>query len=98
MFRRPKASYVDDDARVTAALPDGSGELVHAGEQGVLSERRVRLPSGLEVDFGFVAPSWASTDPVDAGTAQVVRDGCRPLLDDSGLLERLVAAVGRRPR
>ena len=50
-------------------------------EWGRLTERRVRLSSGLEVDFGFVDPSWTATDPVDPGTASVVLDGCQPMLD-----------------
>jgi hypothetical protein len=51
------------------------------------------LQSGFEIEFGFAAPSWASTEPLDAGTARVVRDGCLPLHDPSGALELLIAAV-----
>ncbi len=58
-----------------------------------MTERRVQLPSGFEVEFGFAAPSWAATDPVDAGTARVVRDGCRPLLDAHALFDNLIAAI-----
>ena len=58
-------------------------------------ERRVRLSSGLEIEFGFVAPSWATTDPVDPGTAAVVRDGVQSLYDPLGLIETLAAAAFR---
>lgn len=58
-----------------------------------MTERRVRLDSGVEIEFGFTQPTWASVDPVDAGTHRVVRDGLRPLFDPAGLLARLVAAV-----
>jgi hypothetical protein len=48
--------------------------------------------TGLEVEFGFAAPSWAATEPVDAGTAQVVGDGFRVLYDPVGILRALVVA------
>lgn len=80
------------------AAPDlvvalGGGPLVRAAQWGVLAERRVRRPSGLEVEFGIVAPSWAACDPVDAGTHRVVADGFRVLHDPRGLLARLLLAV-----
>jgi len=50
--------------------------------------------SGLEVEFGFAPPSWAAADPLDPGTAGVVRNGCQPLVDRKGLLDRLITAVG----
>ena len=67
--------------------------IVQTQEWGLLTERRVRLPSGLEVEFGFVPPSWADTDPVDPGTAGVVCGGCEPLHDGLGVIERLIAAL-----
>jgi len=45
----------------------------------VLTERRVRLESGFEVELGLVPPTWAEADPVDPGTSTVVRGGCRIL-------------------
>jgi uncharacterized protein len=62
---------------------------------GPLLERRFRLPGGLEVEFGLAPVSWAAV-PVDEGTAHVVADGLRVLLDPDGLLTRLVEAVARR--
>jgi predicted nucleotidyltransferase len=67
--------------------------IIRTKRWGPLTECRVRLPSGLEVEFGFAPPLWASTDPVDPGTAQVVRDGCIPLVDPGGLFARLIEAV-----
>jgi uncharacterized protein len=69
------------------------GELVRTQEWGPLTERRVRLPSGLEVEFGFVGPEWAAVDPVDPGTAGVVRDECIPLVDPRALFEHVMQAV-----
>ncbi len=62
---------------------------------GVLTERRVRLTSGLEVELGIVPRQWAD-EPVDDGTARVVRDGFRVLHDPRGVLSGLLAALGVR--
>lgn len=70
-----------------------AAELVRTEDWGALIERRVRLASGLEVEFGFARPSWAATDPVDSGTARVVGDGCLPWFDPEGLIDAVTAAV-----
>jgi GNAT superfamily N-acetyltransferase len=57
----------------------------------VLTERRFLLPSGLEVEVGITDARWASTDPVDEGTAEVVTDALRIIYDPEGLLARLAA-------
>jgi uncharacterized protein len=86
---------VDDPAAVgegvASALP-GDAVDVATREWGPVLERRFRLPSGMEVDVGLAPVSWA-TVPVDAGTARVVSDGFRVLLDPEGLLTRLVREV-----
>jgi uncharacterized protein len=73
----------------------GSPEVIRTKQWGVVTERRVLLASGLEIEFGFTQPTWASVAPVDAGTHRVVHDGLRPLFDPAELLARLVAAVHR---
>lgn len=88
-----KGRYLEDDDWVAMALGEPA-EIVRRQDWGPLTERRVRLSSGLEVEFGFVPPSWATTDPVDPGTAGVVRDGCRPIEDSGAVFERLIAALG----
>lgn len=62
-------------------------------DYGPLWSRRVFLASGHEVEFGFARPTWAATEPLDSGTEQVVRDGCRALYDPHGIIERLMVAV-----
>ena len=62
-------------------------------DYGPLWSRRLVLRSGLEVEVGFAAPRWAATEPLDAGTERVVRDGMRVLLDPSGILHQLERAV-----
>jgi hypothetical protein len=84
--------YVVEDDWTAEAISQPAVN-IRTQEWGPLTERRVRLPSGLEVEFGFAPPSWASTDPVDPGTTQVVRDGCIPLVDPEGLLATLIEAV-----
>ena len=39
-----------------------------------MHERRVRLPTGLDVEFGITSPSWAGL-PLDQGTRRVLADG-----------------------
>jgi hypothetical protein len=87
-----QASYVDDDVWVRDAVGQAA-PMVRTMTWGPISERRVRLASGFEVEFGFGPPSWASTEPLDPGTAQVVRDGCLVLSDPGGALARLVMTV-----
>jgi uncharacterized protein len=71
----------------------GDPPIVRTQRWGVLLERRVQLPSGLDVEFGFVPPAWAGTSPIDPGTLRVVRDGLRELYDPHGVLAGLVRAV-----
>lgn len=87
-----KAKYLADDSWVAAALGERA-EFVRTAGWGVLTEWRVVLASGLEVEFGFVPRSWASADPVDSGTRQVVAEGCSPVIDREGAFARLIAAV-----
>jgi predicted nucleotidyltransferase len=92
----------DVDIVVLMAEPDPScvdeltlGELIRTETWGPISERRVRAPGGLEVEFGVGPLSWADTDPVDPGTHRVVSDGARILHDPTGLLAALLTAVAR---
>lgn len=68
------------------------GEVLRLSEWGPLREVRLRRPSGLVVEIGVAPVSWADTDPVDAGTRQVVGDGHRIVHDPVGVLARLSVA------
>lgn len=70
----------------------GAARLVRRLSWGLVTENRYALPSGLEVELGVAAPSWASVEPVDTGTRQVVTDGIRVLYDPDEMLAELVAA------
>jgi GrpB-like predicted nucleotidyltransferase (UPF0157 family)/RimJ/RimL family protein N-acetyltransferase/predicted nucleotidyltransferase len=78
---------------------DRLGALPPVGHErwGVLSARRARLASGLEIELGLAPPSWAATDPIDVGSSQVVRDGLRIAFDPDGLLMGLQRALGIEP-
>jgi predicted nucleotidyltransferase len=84
--------YVTDDRWVTDAVGERA-EVVRTQGWGALTERRVVLRSGFAVEFGFAAPSWASTEPLDAGTARAVRDGCLPTHDPAGAFASLLAVL-----
>ena len=51
------------------------------------------MQSGLEIEFGFVAPEWASTDPLDEGTARRRAHGWLTLHDPTGVLASLIAVA-----
>ena len=69
-----KTAYTAEDSWIEASLCQ-TVQVVRRAEWGVLTERRLLLPSGFEVEFGFVEPSWAHADPIDPGTAELVIDG-----------------------
>jgi uncharacterized protein len=62
-------------------------------DYGVIWSRHVYLNNETEIEFGFGFPSWASVNPVDAGTFRVVSDGCRILYDSANLLSKLIDKV-----
>ena len=74
----------------------GATRIVRTERLGPLTERRLALRSGLELEVGIVDPSWASVVPLDEATRRVVENGFRILHDPHGLLRALVAAVVAR--
>lgn len=88
-----KATFASVDDWIEAAVGQ-QVPVVRRAEWGVLTERRLRLPSDIEIEFGFVEPSWARVGPIDPGTAEVVKDGgLLPVYDPEGLFERLAEAL-----
>jgi uncharacterized protein len=84
------AAFIDSDGW---ARELGAESIIRTQRWGVLTERRLALKSGLVVDVGLAAPSWASTSPLDPGTVRVVAGGLVPLHDPRRLLDELVVAV-----
>jgi uncharacterized protein len=74
----------------------GATRIVRTKQWDSLTERRLLLPGGLELEVGIVEPSWASVVPLAPGTRRVVEEGFRILHDPHGLLEALVSAVEAR--
>ena len=85
--------YLSDSFWVPAAVGEPA-ELLRTQDWAPLTERRIVVRSGLEIEFGFTGRDWALADPVEAGTARVVREGCSPLVDPEKAFTRLIAAVG----
>lgn len=50
---------------------------------GACTSIRVWYQDGKEVEFGLVSPSWLQL-PLDSGTAKVLSDGYRVLIDKKG--------------
>ncbi|MFF6999172.1 nucleotidyltransferase domain-containing protein [Streptomyces sp. NPDC008313] len=70
----------------------GLGGPIRTQSWGPITERRYATASGLEVELAIGSPTWAETDPVDAGTHRVVTDCARVLHDPAGILAGLLAA------
>ncbi|MFP3881944.1 MAG: nucleotidyltransferase domain-containing protein [Actinomycetota bacterium] len=60
---------------------------------GAVTAIRGYSPDGLEIEIGITTPAWASVDPLDAGTREVIRGGFRIVYDPEGLLAAAVAAA-----
>ena len=84
-------SYLEDDGWIQGLAP---AVPVAIRQWGRVTERRLALASGLEVDLGIADDSWAGTRPVDAGTRGVARSGMVILHDPHGLLAELLGALG----
>lgn len=78
--------YIDSDDWVEQL---GNAELVATRNWGGITERRLRAHGGLEIDLGIGSPAWASTTPIDPGTARVVSSGMTALHDPMSLLRAL---------
>jgi uncharacterized protein len=84
------AAYIEREEWIAGLAP--GAKLLRTGDWGAITERRLLLPSDLEVEVGIGLPSWAETSPVDPGTRRVVRDGLQAVFDPQGLLAALAAA------
>ena len=48
---------------------------------------------GPEIEISFAGRSWGGTDPLDRSTSDIVRGGCRILVDKESLFEHLKTAA-----
>jgi hypothetical protein len=65
----------------------------HDADYGSAWSRHVALEPHGEIEFTFCTPSWAATDPIDTGTANVVSGGGRILVDKTKLFDNLLTAA-----
>ena len=84
--------YVDDSSWICSF-----GEIKSCKTENwrILTSLRVFFRDGLEVEFGFSSLEWVAIPP-DSGTAEVVADGMKILLDSTSLLARLQEEVARK--
>jgi uncharacterized protein len=71
----------------------GSVTLVGQRQFGDVTERRLRRGDGVDIEIGLAPLSWADTNPVDVGTARVVREGFSIVFDPHGTLAGLADVV-----
>lgn len=66
------------------------GEVAECREEdyGRVTSLRAFYGRGIEAEYGFAAPDWASA-PIDVGTLRVVRDGMEVLYDPRGILAEM---------
>jgi predicted nucleotidyltransferase len=92
------SEHLGDPAFVQTITP--GGRVIRREQWGAVHERRVRLRSGLLVEFGLTTPDWAAL-PLDAGTTRVLAKGCQIVVDDGRMLRALESisrpAVNWRP-
>lgn len=79
-----------------ASATTSRGRLVRSQRRGPMHERRIRVPSGLLIEFGISTPSWVDR-PVDPGTARVLTDGCKILYDED-LVAPALRSLNLAPR
>ena len=82
-----------DERWVTERFGDDAPVLRRQDWGPYVSEVRLRLPTGLEVELNVTDSRWADTDPLDPGTRRVVADGFQVIHDPAGVLTALQAAV-----
>lgn len=83
------ATYIEDRAWIEQF---GTVLSCEHEDWGLVQSLRVVYDNGLEVEFGLTSIAWPSP-PIDDGTARVIRDGMRVLLDKTGLLAQAMTAI-----
>jgi uncharacterized protein len=86
---------VDDPAKylkTSTAWIERFGPVLSVSDEdwGLVQSKRVQYADRTEVEFGFTIRRWASINPVDPGTMEVVSDGIRVLYDRETLLKSLL--------
>lgn len=77
--------------------PLAPAQFLHRRAWGPLTELRLRRRSGLHIDVGVAPLTWAMVEPLDLGTARVLRAGVRIVHDPDQLLAIATDAAGKMP-
>ena len=77
--------------------PLAPARFLHRRAWGPMTELRLRRRSGLHLDVGVAPLTWATVEPLDLGTARVLRDGVRIVHDPDRLLAEAAKAAGTTP-
>lgn len=64
-------------------------------DYGRLTSVRAFYRGGLEVEYGFSTPDWASV-PIDAGTLRVITDAMKVLYDPQGIIGGMQRGIESR--
>ena len=83
--------YIDDSSWISSF---GEIKSCKTEDWGILTSLRVFFFGGQEVEFGLTSLEWVVIPP-SSGTAEVVANGMKILLDSKGLLARLQEEVSR---
>lgn len=83
---------------LTDVPPLAPARFLHRRAWGPVTELRLRRRSGLHLDVGVAPLSWSTVDPLDPGTARVLRDGVRIVYDPDHLLSVAAAGAGTTRR
>lgn len=62
-------------------------------EYGRVWSRHVELTPFAEIELCFASCDWAGGNPLDPGTASVVRNGCRVLFDKDDLFRKALKSL-----
>ncbi|AFY58127.1 putative nucleotidyltransferase [Rivularia sp. PCC 7116] len=69
-------------------------------QYGVVCSRHIYLANltkesnnEVKIEFSFGLPSWASVNPIDSGTFEVVSPGCKIIYDPHRLLAKLISKL-----
>src|SRR5262249_17020847 len=91
---RPQ-SFRDDSWLAEIGWVDARPIRWYDEEYGRGWSRHLHLEASWELELTFCEPSWAMTDPLDSGTAAVVAEGWKILLDKAGLFEQLFVVTAK---
>lgn len=71
----------------------GAIEEIEKEYYGRVTSLRVRYLESFEAEFGVATPDWFTEDPLDTGTARVISDGAKVIIDRVGALEERIKFI-----